>query len=160
MLGLALARLSRANLSQTHAALLIGVQVTVSDLRDKALGLPGLVNDTVKLINLFKRETLCLVDHEPHKGDADEAKCAPNEKDLGLKVRTLLIDHVGCGVRDGPVKKLQMQSQYKQLIIRREKRTQLEAVVIDRHLARALSGYNSPVTTHATGPHELAKKKM
>jgi|TARA_R110002003_G_scaffold33_5_gene2080 hypothetical protein len=39
-------------------------------------------------------------------------------------------------------------------------RSQLDAVVMDKHLARALSGYNSPVTTHATGPQELAKKKM
>lgn len=35
-----------------------------------------------------------------------------------------------------------------------------EAVVIERHLARAFSGNSSPVTTHATGPQEEAKKKM
>lgn len=39
-------------------------------------------------------------------------------------------------------------------------RSQLEAVVIERHFARALSGNISPVTTQATGPQELAKKKM
>ena len=33
-------------------------------------------------------------------------------------------------------------------------------VVIERHFARAFKGNSSPVTTHATGPHELAKKKM
>lgn len=39
-------------------------------------------------------------------------------------------------------------------------RSQLLAVVMERHFARALSGKSSPVTTQATGPHELAKKKM
>lgn len=38
--------------------------------------------------------------------------------------------------------------------------SQLLAVVMERHLARALRGNSSPVTTHATGPQELAKKKM
>lgn len=38
--------------------------------------------------------------------------------------------------------------------------SQLEAVVIDRLFARTLSGKISPVTTHAHGPHEQAKKKM
>lgn len=37
---------------------------------------------------------------------------------------------------------------------------QFVAVVIDRHFARTFNEYNSPVTTHATGPHEQAKKKM
>jgi len=36
----------------------------------------------------------------------------------------------------------------------------LDAVVMERHLARAFNGYSSPVTTQATGPQELAKKKM
>ena len=31
-------------------------------------------------------------------------------------------------------------------------RSQLDAVVIERHLARTFSGKSSPVTTHATGP--------
>jgi hypothetical protein len=39
-------------------------------------------------------------------------------------------------------------------------RSQLDAVVIDRHLARTLSGNNSPVTTQQTGPHEQAKKNI
>jgi hypothetical protein len=37
---------------------------------------------------------------------------------------------------------------------------QFDAVVILRHFARAFNGNSSPVTTHATGPHELAKKKI
>jgi hypothetical protein len=37
---------------------------------------------------------------------------------------------------------------------------QLLAVVRLKHFARAFSGNSSPVTTHATGPQELAKKKM
>jgi hypothetical protein len=32
-------------------------------------------------------------------------------------------------------------------------RSQLEAVVMERHFARALRGKSSPVTTQATGPH-------
>jgi len=35
-----------------------------------------------------------------------------------------------------------------------------EAVVMERDLARTLSGKISPVTTQATGPQEQAKKKM
>lgn len=31
---------------------------------------------------------------------------------------------------------------------------------MDKHFARTFNEYNSPVTTHATGPHEQAKKKM
>lgn len=31
---------------------------------------------------------------------------------------------------------------------------------MERHLARAFNGNSSPVTTHATGPQEEAKKKM
>lgn len=39
-------------------------------------------------------------------------------------------------------------------------RSQLLAVVMDNPLARTLRGNNSPVTTHATGPQDDAKKKM
>ena len=39
-------------------------------------------------------------------------------------------------------------------------RSQLDAVVKERHFARAFRGNNSPVTTHATGPQLDAKKKM
>lgn len=42
----------------------------------------------------------------------------------------------------------------------REFSYQFVAVVIDKHFARTFNEYNSPVTTHATGPHEQAKKKM
>jgi hypothetical protein len=37
---------------------------------------------------------------------------------------------------------------------------QLLAVVILKHLALTFNGNSSPVTTHATGPQLLAKKKM
>ena len=36
-------------------------------------------------------------------------------------------------------------------------KSQLVAVVIERHFARTLRGNSSPVTTQATGPHELAR---
>jgi hypothetical protein len=39
-------------------------------------------------------------------------------------------------------------------------RSQLLAVVMLKALALTFNGNSSPVTTHATGPHELAKKKM
>ena len=39
-------------------------------------------------------------------------------------------------------------------------KSQLDAVVMDRPLALALSGKISPVTTQAHGPQEQAKKKM
>jgi hypothetical protein len=38
--------------------------------------------------------------------------------------------------------------------------SQLVAVVMDKALALTFRGNSSPVTTHATGPQELAKKKM
>lgn len=39
-------------------------------------------------------------------------------------------------------------------------KSQFVAVVMERALARSLSGKSSPVTTQATGPQEQAKKKM
>lgn len=39
-------------------------------------------------------------------------------------------------------------------------RSQFEAVVMDRDLARTLRGKISPVTTQAQGPQEQAKKKL
>jgi hypothetical protein len=38
--------------------------------------------------------------------------------------------------------------------------SQLVAVVMDNALALTFKGNSSPVTTHATGPNELAKKKI
>jgi hypothetical protein len=41
----------------------------------------------VQLVDLLERESLGLVDHEVHKGDAQEAAAEPDEEDLGLQVR-------------------------------------------------------------------------
>ena len=76
--------------------------------------------------------------------DADEAASTPDEEDLGTHVGVTgtVVDHVGGAY---PIAKF---------------RSQFDAVVIERDLARTLRGKISPVTTHATGPHEQAKKKM
>lgn len=40
-----------------------------------------------------------------HKGNANQAESSPDEEDLATEVGTLLVDHVGGGVGDGPVEK-------------------------------------------------------
>lgn len=40
-----------------------------------------------------------------HKSNAYKAARSPYEEHLALEVRTILIDHVRCGVCDGPVEK-------------------------------------------------------
>lgn len=60
-------------------------------------------DDAVQLIYLLKGEALGLIDQGPHETDADQAEGRPNEEDLRLEVGVLRVDHVRCGVRDGPV---------------------------------------------------------
>jgi hypothetical protein len=103
VLDLALAGLLGANISEAHTTLSLGVQVVVRNLGLEAAGLPRLLDGAVQLIDLFKGEALCFVDHEPHESDANEAEGAPDEEDLGLQVGALLVDHVGGGVSNGPV---------------------------------------------------------
>lgn len=99
-----------------------------------------------------------------HKSNADEAECTPDEEDFALKVGTLLVDHVGGGVGDCPVEEpvagscriVRTAQEFACMLCTSHE----YLLVIDRHLARALRGKISPVTTHATGPQELAKKKM
>jgi hypothetical protein len=95
-----------------------------------------------------------------HKGDADEAECSPDKEDFAAEVGALLVDHVRCCICDGPVEEPVgcLVSLLAAGVARRD-RIEL-TVVMERHFARDLSGNNSPVTTHATGPQELAKKKM
>jgi hypothetical protein len=103
MLHAPLPRLRLTKLTQAHTLLQFVVHISVRNLRNEVLGLPSLVDNTVKLIDLFKCETLGLVDHEPNECDANEAEGSPNKEDLGSEVGTLLIDHVGSGVCDSPV---------------------------------------------------------
>jgi hypothetical protein len=103
MLDAPLALLGGANLAERHAVVVLCVDVGEADLGHKLLALPGLVDDTVQLVDLLQRQALGLVDHEVDKGNAHEAEAAPHEEDLALEVGVLLVDHVGGGEGDGPV---------------------------------------------------------
>jgi hypothetical protein len=105
MLHTPLSRLCLTKLIQAHTRLQLVIHISVRDLRNKALRLPSLIDDTVKLINLLESKTFGLVNHEPNESNADEAESSPDEEHLGLKIGALLVDHVGGGVGDGPVKK-------------------------------------------------------
>jgi hypothetical protein len=105
MLHAPLPRLRLAKLTQAHTLLQLVVHISIRNLRNEVLGLPSLVDDTVKLINLFERETFGFIDHKPDESNADEAEGAPDEEDLGLEVSTLLVDHVRGSIGDGPVEK-------------------------------------------------------
>jgi hypothetical protein len=81
------------------------LDVLEADSRDEALALPRLADLAVELVDLLEGQALGLVDHEVDEGNADEAEAAPDEEDLGLQVGVAGagVDHVRCGVGDGPV---------------------------------------------------------
>ena len=67
---------------------------------------PGGVDLAVEFVDLFERETLGLVDHEPDEGATDEAEATPDEEDLDAQVGVALTgtaNEVRGGVGDGPV---------------------------------------------------------
>ena len=96
-------------LSQTHLPSPIRniLDILKANLGPELLTLPRLGANPKQLINFLKRQALRLVDHEPDKGDADEAERSPQEEDLGLEVGVFRVDHVGRGVGDGPVEELE-----------------------------------------------------
>jgi hypothetical protein len=53
---------------------------------------------TVEIVNLFKRETLGLVDEEVDEGNAQEAASEPDEEDLTLEVgiSVTVVDKIWC----------------------------------------------------------------
>jgi hypothetical protein len=59
----------------------------------------------IQLIDLLQRQALRLVDHKPHKGNAEEAAREPDEKDLALQVCVprAPVHEVWRGVGDRPV---------------------------------------------------------
>lgn len=61
----------------------------------------------VHFVDLLYRQTLCLIDEEVDKEDADEAGGAPDEEDLGLKVSIsgTIVDEVWSRVSNGPVER-------------------------------------------------------
>ena len=63
-----------------------GLNLLEGDRRHKALGLPGLADFGVELVNLFEREALGLVDAQVYKRHAHAAEAAPDEEDLGSEV--------------------------------------------------------------------------
>lgn len=151
-----LPRLRLSNLSQRHlpASLLsrLGIHIVdihEADLRTELVALPGLSANTEELVDLLERETLGLVDHEPDEDDAD-----PAEKDVSNGTN---------GKRGVQRRPYQNEPQMKNTLLPRlayssltmygvayamaQFRSQLVAVVIERHLARTLSGNISPVTT-------------
>jgi hypothetical protein len=138
------------------------LNVLERDGRDEARGLPRLADLAVELVDLLQRQTLGLVDHSPDEEDADEAASAPDEEDLGTEVGVsrAVVDHVGGGVSDGKVKEPVTYQRLALVSCALKILDNLLAVVIERDLARTLRGKISPVTTHATGPQEQAKKKM
>lgn len=93
--------------------------------------------------------------------DGNIFRLTPYEEHLASHIRVPWtgIDHVRSDIGDHEVQKLSRR-QHGSSSGRNGCLTQLAAVVMDRPLARALRGNDSPVTTHAHGPHEQAKKKM
>ena len=90
--------------------LLSRIRMQISDLleghsRAEGLGLPCLGTLGVEFIDLFKRETLGLVDEAPDEESADEAEPTPNKEDFGAKVGVARawVDHVRSCVGDCPV---------------------------------------------------------
>ena len=63
---------------QADAGLSRLLNVLETDLRLEVLRLGRLLDNTVELIDLLERQSFCLVDHEPHESDADEAERAPD----------------------------------------------------------------------------------
>jgi hypothetical protein len=146
----------------------------------KILALPRLGYRTVELIDLLEGKAFSFIDHEVNECNADEAEGAPDEEDFGLQVGMRGVNHVRRAVSDGLVGLLENAhiecSSLSNLRITRGNRekgrgkrkvslltqfnNQLLAVVILKHLALTFNGNSSPVTTHATGPQLLAKKKM
>ena len=49
------------------------------------LAVPRVINPLIHFVDLFQADFARLVYHAPHKEDGDDAKGAPNEKDLGAK---------------------------------------------------------------------------
>lgn len=65
----------------------------------EALGLPGLGDLAVELVDLFQGESLGLVDHEVNEYAADTAEPSPDPEDVGVDSGS----HVGCRICNGPV---------------------------------------------------------
>lgn len=84
MLDATLASLILGDISQAHLPASVLVDVCEGDLRDEILGLASLADNTVEFVDLLEGETLGFVDHEVHKGNADEAESGPDEEDLAL----------------------------------------------------------------------------
>lgn len=92
---------------QAHAtAVNMGVlNILERDGRNKALGLPSLVDLAVELVDLLEGKTLGFVDQGPDEKDTDEAASTPQEEDLDTHVGVAWarVNHVGRGVADGKV---------------------------------------------------------
>ncbi len=75
----------------------LGLPASTAPRRNRLVG--------VHLIDLLQRQALCLVDHEVHKGDAQEAAGEPHKEDLALQVgiARAVVDQVRRRVRNRPV---------------------------------------------------------
>ena len=88
--------ISGNTLPETHlpASLICGTRVPEADFGPVFLAQPSLVDHFVQLVDLLERQAFGLVDHRPHKAEADEAERAPDEEHLGLQVGVFRVDHV------------------------------------------------------------------
>ena len=68
------------HLAHAHPTLGIGHSLNIleANLGSERPALPSFGHDAVELIDLFQREALRFIDHEPNEGNADEAEAAPN----------------------------------------------------------------------------------
>lgn len=92
-----------SNLCERHAAILLMIDVGKGNLGHKSVRLPRFGHNAVQLVDLLERETLGLVNHKVYESNTYEAKGSPYEKDLGLEVGMLGVDHVWSGVSNRPV---------------------------------------------------------
>lgn len=71
--------------------------------RNERLGLPGLGNILVKLVDLLQRKTLGLVDGHESKEETEEVETTPDEENVGTQVTLVWVNHVWSRVSNGPV---------------------------------------------------------
>lgn len=117
-------------------------------------------------VHLFKSKTLGLRNQEVGVEETEDAKRAPEEEDLGSEIDTatcsrgdvwcdncddlgglLANDFISGGDGERGLSRTQFHSQ-------------LDAVDKATPRDRIGSGKTSPITTHAPGPHVVAKKKI
>ena len=72
---------------------------------DKALGLPGLPNMVIQVINFLESKPFRLIDKEGNENHTAEAAGTPNEEDLDSQTSRSRsrVDEIRCRVAESPV---------------------------------------------------------